>query len=216
MCLLQIDSMAASWGRRPAQVVAFLALLVLAEAAAVAEGGNDTAVRSGEELQKYKRIIRSQLQKINKPAIKTILVKKILWFGLINRYKKKIVQINALFWLRSRVLTATSSTAFQRTCSRRSITRFCRDRKQWWRIRRRGLKDTKPATPPWPTPEAAEEYSSSGAAAARRARRAPFRYGEPGKKTYSEPARRGASAESPRLRRPVRNEIPSAEAMRYY
>ncbi|XP_074571947.1 protein neprosin-like [Curcuma longa] len=64
--------MAASWGRREAQVVAFLALLVLAEAAA-AEGGNDTAVRSGEELQKYKRIIRSQLQKINKPAIKTIL-----------------------------------------------------------------------------------------------------------------------------------------------
>ncbi|KAG6482472.1 hypothetical protein ZIOFF_059103 [Zingiber officinale] len=68
--------MAASWGCRAAQVVAFLAILVLAEAAAAAaaeaEGGNDTAVRSGEELRKYQRIIRSQLRKINKPTIKTI------------------------------------------------------------------------------------------------------------------------------------------------
>lgn len=88
LCLLQIDSMAASWGRRAAQVVAFLALLVLAKAAAAA-GGNDTAVRSGDELRKYKRIIRSQLLKINKPAIKTIQVTKknssgLVWLLVIN------------------------------------------------------------------------------------------------------------------------------------
>jgi hypothetical protein len=91
-----------------------------------AASANETAAfRPGEQLRRYKRV-QALLRRLNKPALRTIQARactpKFVFIVFERKPDSKCC----------RAPTATSSTAWRRTCSRRSTTPGCGDTAGHW------------------------------------------------------------------------------------